>query len=46
LIEESWFSLEGCVMQTRRFKKGFISKATEIWVWAEYTLMPDLQCQR
>ena len=39
--------LEGCVLNIRKFKKGIISsKATEIWVWAEYTLMSDVQCQR
>jgi len=38
--------LEGSVLNTRKFKKGIISGATEIWVFAEYTLMSDLQCQR
>ena len=30
-------------MNIRKFKKGIISEATEIWMWAENTLMSDLQ---
>jgi hypothetical protein len=45
LEQEHVVPLEGCVLNTRKFKKGIISEATEIWLGAESTLL-DLQCQR